>query len=78
MTTEPNFDNLAERIRERVSEARDDYGLGQCKACDVVLTQTDIDADECSNCHASLTVDDEDLLEVERGDYGWDGYSHGD
>lgn len=58
MTTEPNFDTLAERLRERISEPRDDYERGYCESCDVMLTQADIDADERSTCHASLTRDD--------------------
>ncbi len=61
MTTEPNFDHLAERLRERITEPRDDYERGYCENCQARLTQADIDADECSNCHASLTMDDEDL-----------------
>lgn len=33
MTTEPDFDTLRERIRKRVTEPRDDYGLGECESC---------------------------------------------
>jgi len=67
MTPEPDFDTLAERLRERITEPRDDYGLGECESCNAILTQTDIDADECSNCHVSLTTDDEDLNGWELG-----------
>lgn len=67
MTTEPNFDTLAERLRERIAEPRDDYERGYCESCEVQLTQADIDADECSNCHATLTVDDKDFNGWELG-----------
>jgi len=80
-TTTPNFDTLQERLRERVQEADDDYDGGHCSACDVQLTATDRENEACTNCSVSLVDDesvDEDLLEVELGDYGWDGYDHGD
>jgi len=62
MTT-TNFDIHRERLRERLTEPRSDYGLAECESCNATLTQADIDADECSQCHASLTGDDEDLYE---------------
>jgi uncharacterized paraquat-inducible protein A len=57
MTT---FDITRERLRERLTEPRSDYGLAECESCNATLTQADIDADECSQCHASLMRDMED------------------
>jgi hypothetical protein len=62
MTTEPNFDTLRERLRERISESSDsDYNAGECESCNGTLMQADVEADECSQCHASLISDDEHL-----------------
>jgi hypothetical protein len=61
MTPDPNFDTLAERLRERLTESRDDYGLGQCASCDVTLTQADVDEGCCTNCGDGIPGDGEDL-----------------
>jgi len=67
MTPEPDFDTLAERIRQRITEPRDDYERGYCDSCEVLLTQSDIDREACSNCGATLSSyensDDEDLFD---------------
>jgi len=59
MTT-TTTDITRERLRERLTEPRYDYGLGECANCLATLTQADVDADECSQCHSTITVDDED------------------
>ena len=56
-----NFDTLRERLRQRITEPRFDYDLGECESCNATLAQADVEADECSQCHASLTSDDEHL-----------------
>jgi len=78
MTT-TNLDITRERLRERLTEPRSDYGLGECESCNATLTQADVEADECSQCHASLTKDDEHLFDIgpddEESDYvddDWD------
>jgi PHP family Zn ribbon phosphoesterase len=74
-----NIDTQMERLRERVSKLSEEYNHGSCLNCEAQLTQADIDNDcTCTNCGSSIDGDDEDLLEVEQGDYTWDGYSHGD
>jgi len=55
------FDITRERLRERLTEPRDDYGLGECGTCGATLTQTDIDNDRtCTNCGSQMDSDDED------------------
>lgn len=56
-----NSDLLLERLRERVTEPRDDSNLGHCLNCNVQLTQADIDNDRtCTNCDSNVDADDED------------------
>ena len=81
-------DKLRERIRERVTELDDDdddYQRGSCPNCESTLTVTDIFTGVCTQCRQLLSSTpgpdesvDEDLLEVEQGDYLWDGYAHGE
>jgi hypothetical protein len=61
----PNFDNLRERLRERITEAYDDYDYGYCGACEAQLTSSDWENDECSQCGAMLVkeLDDESVDE---------------
>lgn len=68
MTT-PNFDNLRERIRERVTEPRDDESDLDtiCGNCQGMLTRTDRDAGYCTQCKSSIESDDEDLNGWELG-----------
>jgi hypothetical protein len=69
-------DKFLHRLRERQTERGDDATIyDNCRAG---LTETDRGLGFCTQCKSSIESDDEDLLEVERGDYGWDGYSHGD
>jgi hypothetical protein len=69
-------DTLLARLHERQTERDDDATI--CDNCRAGLTETDRELGFCTQCKSSIESDDEDLNEVERGDYGWDGYSHGD
>jgi hypothetical protein len=70
ITATINTDYLRERLRER----RDDYYTGQlCANCSVQLTEADVQAEECTNCHSGITVDDESADE----DCFDDGYGDG-
>jgi len=70
MTTTPNTDATLERLRERA----DDYYVQRwCPVCDVQLTEADVEAEECTNCHTGIGVDDESVDEdlVEDDEYDW-------
>lgn len=54
MTTEPNFDHLSERLRERITEPRDDYERSACGNCEVHLTDEDYENQACTNCGYAL------------------------
>lgn len=55
------FDITRERLRERLTEPRSDYDLGECGNCLATLTQTDIDNEmECTQCGSSIASDGED------------------
>lgn len=74
MTT-PSFDTMLDRLTERQTERTD---ATICDNCRAGLTETDWELGFCTQCKSNIESDDDDLNEVERGDYGWDGYSHGD
>ena len=58
----PNFDITRERLRERLTEPRDDdYAGGYCDNCNAQLTIADIDNDRtCTQCGSQMDSDDED------------------
>jgi leucyl-tRNA synthetase len=59
-TATPNFDHLAERIRERVMESDDASPRRYCANCEGSLTEDDIDNGQCSQCGDGVPdVDDE-------------------
>lgn len=75
--TIPNFDTMLDRLYGRQTERTDDYGLGECWNCGATLTAADIKHGDCTACGSQTERDNEDLSDVELGDYTWDGYSHG-
>ena len=51
MTPEPNFDALAERLRQRIAEPGDDYEPDLlCPECETGITPVDLSAGYCTNC----------------------------
>jgi len=72
---DPNTDATLERLRERA----DDYYVERwCPVCDVQLTEADVEAEECTNCHTGVGVDDEsadeDLWQPGDDFDGWDSW----
>lgn len=76
MTHTLNVDYLLERLSQRITERND--RLEYCDSCDAQLTTADREAEECTNCHASLVDDesiDEHLIEDDDDFNGWElGY----
>lgn len=63
-----NTDIDRERLRERLTEPRDDYHHGYCLNCESQLTSADVEAGECTACGSSIDVDDEHLRKDGYGD----------
>lgn len=56
-----NTDIQLERLRERVTEPRDDYDRGECLNCNATLTQADVDNErECTQCGSLIDLADEE------------------
>lgn len=61
MTTNLNSDTLLERLRERIAEESDHHTL--CGNCRAQLTAADREAGECTQCSATVGIDDESVEE---------------